>query len=150
MIANVMNGILDWLENNTFVVLAALGALLVLLALQRMLRGARRRRKPAELHPRLQAYAGRTEADVQAEEADAAGIVATSSTGIVVGYEIKQQIETVFVEGCRTPNDAIRTLKAQAARRGANAIIHLSQSRSGAGKCVAQGDAVVIKPAVAN
>ncbi len=148
MIGNSMEALLNWLQNNTFVVLGVLGILLVLLAMQRMLRGVRRRRKPAELHPRLQAYAGTTEADLEAEKADAAGIVATSSTGIVTGYEIKRQIEAVFVEGYRTPNDAIRALKAQAARRGANAIIHLSQSRSGAGKCVAQGDAVVIKPVV--
>lgn len=143
-----MNTVLTWIRTNVFLVVSILGCLLILIVIERMLRSARRRRAPAPLHPRLQSYGGRTESDIAAEQADAAGIVATSSTGIVTGYQITQQIEAVFVEGYRTPQDAITALKAQAARRGGNAIIHLSQSRSGGGKCVAQGDAVIIQPAV--
>lgn len=144
-----MDTVLNWLQNNTMLIVAVLGVLFVLLALQRMLRGIRRRRKPAQLHPRLQAYAGKTEADLAAEKADAAGIVATSSTGQIAGYQLVRQIEAVFVEGYRTPEEAVTALKARAARRGGNAIIHLHQSRTSGGKCTAQGDAVVIAPAVA-
>ena len=39
--------------------------------------------------------------------------------------------------------------KAAAARKGANAIINLSQQRSGAGRSTSQGDAVLIRPTVA-
>jgi uncharacterized protein YbjQ (UPF0145 family) len=43
----------------------------------------------------------------------------------------------------------VTALKAQASRRGANALINLSQERTAAGRCSAQGDAVVVKPETA-
>ena len=122
--------------------------LLVLAFLQRLARRVRRARKPAALHPKLQAYAGRAAVDVEADREAAAKIVATSSTGSVAGYEIVQQIEAVFVEGYRTPQEATTALKATAGRKGANAIINLSQQRSGAGRSTSQGDAVLIRPTV--
>ena len=138
--------ILNWLVGHRLELGITLVVLLGLLMLQRMWRGIRRRRKPAPLHPRLQAYAGRTDADIAADQVDASRIVATSSTPSIVGYQLVRQIEAVYVEGHRTPNDAIMALKAAGARRGANAIINLSQSRASGGRCTAQGDAVVVRP----
>lgn len=138
-----------WLQGNRPLLLGITIVLLVLLLLQRLIGKIRRRGKAAPLHPKLQAYAGRTEADLQAEQQDAAKIIATSSTGTVAGYKIIQQIEAVFVEGYRTPQEAITSLKASAARSGANAIINLAQQRTAAGRCTAQGDAVRIRPDVA-
>jgi len=144
-----MGGFFDWLVDQREYVGYAVGVLVVLALLQRAVRKLRRRRSPAALHPRLQAYAGRTEADLQADRLEAAKIVATSSTAAVAGYQIVQQIEAVYVEGYRTPADAGTGIKAAAGRRGANAIINLSQQRTAGGRCTAQGDAVVIKPAKA-
>ena len=136
-------------EYQTFL-LYTVAVLLALALLQRLARRARRARKPAPLHPKLQAYAGRAAADVEADREAAAKIVATSSTGSVAGYEIVQQIEAVFVEGYRTPQEATVALKAAAGTKGANAIINLSQQRSGAGRSTSQGDAVIIRPTVAS
>lgn len=144
-----MQAIEVWLASHKFELFVAVVVLLMLAILQRMWRGMRRRRKPAELHPRLQPYAGRSDADIAAEQFDAAKIIATSSTPTVVGYELIRQIEAVYVEGHRTPNDAVTALKAAGARKGANAIINLSQSRTAGGRCTAQGDAVVVQPNVA-
>ncbi len=141
-----MGDLVDWLVDHRTYVGYAVGVLVALVLLRRAARGLRRRRKPAALHPRLQAYAGRTEADLQADQLEAAKIVATSSTAAVAGYQIVQQIEAVYVEGYRTPADAGMAIKAAAARKGANAIINLSQQRTAGGRCTAQGDAVVIKP----
>lgn len=145
-----MEKITDWLKDHRIELLIVVAVLVALMMLQRMWRGIRRRRKPAPLHPRLQPYAGRSEADIAAEQIDAAKIIATSSTPTVVGYDLIKQIEAVYVEGHRTPNDAITALKAAGARKGANAIINLSQTRAAGGRCTAQGDAVVIRPGAAS
>jgi uncharacterized protein YbjQ (UPF0145 family) len=145
-----MDDIGQWLQDNRLLLGAAVVVLLGLLILTRMLGGVRRilrRRRPAKLHPKLQQYSGRTETDLKAERLDAAKIVATSSTVAVAGYEIIRQIEAVFVEGLRTQEEAIIALKAVAARRGANAIVNITQQRTAAGRCTAQGDAVLIRPA---
>lgn len=138
--------IANWLVSHRFELGVAVVVLLGLLMLQRMWRGIRRRRKPAPLHPKLQPYAGRTDADIASEQVDASRIIATSSTHGVVGYQLIRQIEAVYVEGHRAPNDAVTALKAVAARKGANAIVNLSQSRTAGGRCTAQGDAVVVRP----
>jgi len=139
----------QWLQDHRTALIYTVAVLLVLVFLQRLAGRVRRARKPAPLHPKLQAYAGRAAADVAADREAAARIVATSSTGSVAGYEIVQQIEAVFVEGYRTPQEATVALKAAAGRKGANAIINLSQQRSGAGRSTSQGDAVIIRPTVA-
>jgi uncharacterized protein YbjQ (UPF0145 family) len=126
---------------------AALGAVLVLL---RGWRRWRRRRRPAQLHPRLQKYAGLSAAELKAEREAAMKIIATSSTGELAGYELIQQIEAVFVEGHRSPQDALTALKAAAGRLSANAIVNLSHERTTAGRCTAQGDAVVVRPKLAS
>lgn len=115
-----------------------------LLIVQRVL-AAMRRRRPPKLHPNLQKYGGRSDEEQQADLDASLKIIATSSSSTVAGYKIVRQIEAVFVDGCRAPTEAVTALKAAAARRGANAVINLSQQRTAAGKCSAQGDAVVVK-----
>ncbi|HWL92298.1 MAG TPA: hypothetical protein VNT79_02085 [Phycisphaerae bacterium] len=148
-----MDAALHWLENNRELLILVVVGLLALVFLQRILgwlgravRSVRRRGKPVELHPRLQAYAGHSEEDLKRDLELASQVIATSSTPSVAGYTLVRQIEAVFVEGYRTPNEATTSLKATAAKRGANAIINLAHQRTAAGKCSAQGDAVVIEP----
>lgn len=150
-----MQALLDWLENNRSLLLIIVAALVALLVLQRLtrfigrlFRAVRRRGKPATLHPKLQSYGGHSDEELESDRVTAAGIIATSLTATVAGYEIVRQVEAVFVEGYRTPNDATNALKAAAVRRGANAIINLLQQRTSAGKCAAQGDAVCIEPLI--
>jgi uncharacterized protein YbjQ (UPF0145 family) len=73
-------------------------------------------------------------------------ILATSSTKGIVGFAITRQIEAVFVEGQRSPQQAVEMLKARAAEKGANAVINLQSQRLPSGKCVASGDAVIVRP----
>ena len=72
-------------------------------------------------------------------------IIATSSTSTIAGFEIVQQIEAVFIEGEKTPTAAVSAIKAQAARKGANGMINLQAARLPSGKCVANGDAVIVR-----
>jgi len=144
-----MEGVLQWLVDNRPLLIAAVAVLLILVVLRRLLgRAVRaiRRRKAGPLHPRLQKYGGRSEVDWAADQRDAGKIVATSSTPSIAGYEIVRQVEAVFVEGLRSQSEAITALKAAAARRGANAVINVTQQHTAAGRCTAQGDAVVVKP----
>ena len=119
---------------------------LALLLIVQRLRRARRRRRPVRLHPKLAKYGGGDETQSRADLDASRRIIATSSTEAVAGYRIVQQIEAVFVDGARSPDYAIAALKAEAGRRGGNAVINLSQRRTAAGRCTAQGDAVVIRP----
>ena len=74
-------------------------------------------------------------------------IVATSSTASIAGFTIVRQIDAVFTDGHSTPNQAVEALKAAAAaERGANAVINLHSARPPSGKCLAHGDAVVVRP----
>ncbi|GMU24504.1 MAG: hypothetical protein AMXMBFR13_45780 [Phycisphaerae bacterium] len=127
-------------------------ALVALLILQRAGRGlsrAIRRRRAPMIHPKLQKYnIDHAELDRQRREL-AAGIVATSTGSRLAGFRIVRQVEAVFVEGYRTPEDAVIALKAAAAERGANAILNVHTDRSVAGRCTASGDAIVVAPLVA-
>jgi len=126
--------------------IAAFTILIFVLVVIQRIRDFLRRRSPAgPLNTRLQKYAGKSPAETEADRQAAAKIIATSSTGNVAGYEIVRQIEAVFVEGYRSPEDAVLALKVAAGRLGANAIINLSQQRTAAGKCTCQGDAVVVR-----
>ncbi len=127
-------------------IVIAIVVLFGLVLVQRVLAAIRRRRAPSQLHPRLARFSGKSDADLDADRKAAALIDATSSTNCIAGYELVRQVEAVFVEGYRTPEEAVIGLKAAAARLAANAIINLSQQRTGSGKCTAQGDAVVVKP----
>jgi uncharacterized protein YbjQ (UPF0145 family) len=137
---------LDWLVENRALIAGITGAIFVLFLLQRILLAIRRRRPAGPLHPKLAAYAGRSDAEIEKDREDAGKVIATSSTGRIAGYELVRQIEATFVEGYRTPEEAVSALKAQAGRKGANAIINLSQQRTAAGRCTAQGDAVCVQP----
>lgn len=132
----------DWLTTDRLII--AVVVLTVLVVIRRV-RRALRRRRPVQLHPKLAKYGQPDPAEVRAELEASRKIIATSSTEAVAGYRIVQQIEAVFIDGCRTPEDAVAALKAAAGRRGANAVINLRQKRTAAGRCTAQGDAVVVR-----
>jgi uncharacterized protein YbjQ (UPF0145 family) len=138
-----------WLQENQLLLGMAVAALAMLVVVSRVLGRIRRlvkRRRPARLHTKLRQYGDRTDAEVQADNRAAAKIIATSSTEAIVGYDMLRQIEAVFVEGHRSQEQAVAALKAAAGSLGANAITNLTQHRSSAGRCVAQGDAVLIRP----
>jgi uncharacterized protein YbjQ (UPF0145 family) len=119
-------------------------ALIILRAVVNRIGAALRRHRAPTIHPNLQKYnVDHAQLDKQRRE-DAAKIVATSTGGRLVGYRIVRQVEAVFVEGYRTPEEATIALKAAAAQRGANGIVNVSTDRTMAGKCSASGDAVVI------
>jgi uncharacterized protein YbjQ (UPF0145 family) len=139
-----------WLQENRLLLGMAVAALAMLVVVSRVLGRIRRlvkRRRPARLHAKLRQYGDRSDAEVQADSRAAAKIIATSSTEAIVGYDMLRQIEAVFVEGHRSQEQAVAALKAVAGSLGANAITNLTQHRTAAGRCVAQGDAVLIRPA---
>lgn len=86
--------------------------------------------------------------NVQQQEIErlASQIVATSSTPAIAGYTIVRQIEAVFTDGHPSPSKAVEFLKATAAEMGANAVVNLSSARPPSGKCLAHGDAVIVRP----
>ncbi|MFQ5805138.1 MAG: hypothetical protein ACE5I3_01670 [Phycisphaerae bacterium] len=72
-------------------------------------------------------------------------IIATSSTGSIAGFTIVRQIEALFTDGHPSPSKAVEFLKATAAQKGANAVINLGSARPPSGKCLAHGDAVIVR-----
>ena len=128
-------------------ILVVLVILVLLVWVSRKIRRGLRRRRPATLHPRLQRYgetaARREEELVAKRRAEAARIVATSSGATIAGYEIREQIEAVFVDGFRQPHEAVEGLKAAAAMKGANALINVRHERTPSGQYTAAGDAVI-------
>ncbi len=136
-----------WLEANRWTIAGVATAfLLIVIVLGRMGAALRRRRRAAPLHPKLARYGGLSEAEISRQREDVLKIIATSSSDRIAGYEIVRQIETVFVEGYRTSEEALLALKAAAGRLGANAVMNLSQQRTAAGRCSAQGDSVLVRP----
>jgi len=132
----------DWLTTR-YVLIA--GCVLLALLVIRAWRRAHRRRRPVRIHPKLQKYAGPSPELLKQRRMQAEKIIATSSTDRIAGYEIVEQVEAVFVEGFRSPEEAIEGLKAAAALKGANALINLRYERAAAGRCSASGDAVVVR-----
>ena len=55
-------------------------------------------------------------------------------------------MEAVFVEGYRSPEEALIALKAAAADRGAIGMLNVRTERTTAGRCTASGDAIVVVP----
>ena len=135
----------DW-RIRLLVVLIALTVVGVVL--RRLRRFIRRRRRPT-IHPKLQKYGegyGEPSAELAAQRrSEAARIVATSSTAVIAGYEIVEQVEAVFVDGFRRPEEALEGLKAAAAMKGANAVSNVRLERAASGKCSAAGDGVVVR-----
>lgn len=131
-----------------YAVVGVVGGLVVLWLLRRVRRRLRSRRPPV-YHPKMQAYAEGSpaldEALIAKRRTEAARIVATSSKESIAGYEILEQVEAVFVEGFRRPEDALEGLKAAAAMKGANALTNVHQERTAAGKYAASGDAVMVR-----
>jgi hypothetical protein len=116
-------------------------AIWILLRIRRWLR----RRRPPKIHPRLQKYQPSHD-DFAAKRREEAGkITATSSGGSLVGYRVVRQVEAVFVDGFRRPEEAVEGLKAVAAMKGANAILHVRHEPIGSGRYSASGDAVIVE-----
>lgn len=132
----------DWYDPYLIGAVAA-GGLFLLWLIRRIGRRMRRRR-PARLSPKLQHY-GQTPEVAQARRQEAAKIIATSSTGQIVGYHTVEQVEAVFVDGFRRPEEALEGLKAAAAMKGANALTNVHTERTSAGRCSASGDAVIVR-----
>jgi len=139
----------EWLVTNRAILVWIVAGLLVLWFFQvlagRLLRRLRRLRPP-RIHPRLAQYnIDHAELDRHRRE-QAKLIIATSTGARLVGYRIVRQVEAVFVEGFRSPEDALIALKAEAVQRGANGLLNVRTERTAAGRCTAAADAVVIVP----
>ena len=144
-----MTTLQEWLVTNRAVLVWIVAGLLVLWFFQvlagRLLRRFRRLRPP-RIHPRLAQYnIDHAELDRHRRE-QAKLIIATSTGARLVGYRIVRQVEAVFVEGFRSPEDALIALKAEAVQRGANGLLNVRTERTAAGRCTAAADAVVIVP----
>ena len=141
----------SWLGTWQFKAGVALVALLVALLIYRRVRRALRRRRPVRLHPKLQkygqAYGEPDEEFLTKRRVEAEKIIATSSTPTIAGYEIIEQVEAVYMDGLRKPEDALEGLKAVAAMKGANAVANVQRSRGSDGKYTASGDAVIVRKA---
>lgn len=128
--------------------LLAVAALLAIVWVRRKV-GRWLRRRRGVLHPHLQKYAGAAgepnEALTAQRRAAAARVVATSSGAAIAGYDIIEQIEAVFVDGFRRPEEALEGLKAVAAMKGANAVTNVRHERNASGRCSASGDAVMVR-----
>lgn len=122
------------------------GATVLLMALWIALRVRRwlRRRRSPRIHPNLAKYQQGDEV-ARLRRAEAQKILATSSTNAIAGFRIIRQIEAVFVDGFRRPEEAVEGLKAASAMKGANAVINVSHSPSSMGRYCASGDAVVVQ-----
>ncbi len=108
---------------------------------QKRRESARNRRE----HEELRRQRGFVALHQQEVERMAGRILATSSTASIAGFDVIRQIEAVFTDGHPSPARAVEMLKAMAAERGANAVINLATERLGSGKCVARGDAVLVR-----
>jgi len=124
------------------------GAVLVALPLIGILMRIRSAARSRRLQKELRRHYTFADEQKQGRAKLAGKITATSSTGTIAGYEIVRQIEAVFTDGHRSPSQAVEALKALAAAQGANAVINLATERPPSGKCLARGDAVVIKAIV--
>ena len=121
-------------------------AVIVLVLILRVLGGLRERRDAARRRAVLhrEREGARAEHDELQRLADK--IVTTSSTTRLIGFAIVRQVEAVFTEGFPSSVAALENAKALAARKGANALINLDARQTPAGKWVAAGDAVIVRP----
>lgn len=143
---NLFSRLLSEYRLYLFYALGALVGLLVLRSIWRRIWRAIRRSRPAQIHPSLQKYnVDYAELDRKRRET-AVGVVATSTGSRLAGFRIVRQVEAVFVEGFRTPDEALTALKALAVERGANALLNVRTERTAAGRCSASGDAIVAAP----
>jgi len=143
----------EWLVTHrpmlVWIVIGLLALLMVRSLARRLLRQVCRSRPP-RIHPSLAKYSvDHTEVDRHRRK-QAQQILATSTGSRLVGYKILRQVEAVFVEGFRTPEEALTAIKSDAADRGANALINVRTERTTAGRCTAGADAVVVVPLAAH
>ena len=135
----------DWRVQALIVLLA----LAVLMWILRIIRRVTRRHRPPVINPLLQKYGesrpAPNEEFLAKRWAEAARIVATSSTASIVGYGIVEQIEAVFVDGFSRPEDALEGLKAAAAMKGGNAVMNVFQKCDAARRYSAHGDVVKVR-----
>lgn len=135
-------GLSGWQTVALKVALALLAAAIALWVIQRTveyLRGLR----AATINPKLAKYAGEDDPEAQNRRLLAGLIRSTASTDQIPGYKIVRAVEAMYVDGFRTPAEALEGLKAAAAEKGANALINVRHERSSMGRCAASGDAVV-------
>lgn len=111
----------------------------------RLLHNRRLARQSSQRRAELRRQYGFAFAQQQEIERLAERILATSTTGSIPGFIIVRQIDAIFTDGHATPSKAVELLKAHAGEKGANAIINLTSERLGSGKCVARGDAVLVR-----
>lgn len=131
------------LDQQFKIVVGATAVLAVVWIAIRVRRFIRRRRAP-RIHPNLQKY--QPDEDIAARRRrEADKILATSSSQQIAGYRIVRQIEAVFVDGFRKPEDAIEGLKAVAAMKGANAMTNVRHAPAALGRYSASGDAVLVR-----
>ncbi|MHC4441223.1 MAG: hypothetical protein ACYTF1_14265 [Planctomycetota bacterium] len=136
---NLLQEYRPWLILGVIVLLV----LIILRGIWRRVSRMLRRLRPARIHPSLQKYNVDYTKQTREQKERAVVIVATSMGNRLAGYRIVKQVDAVFVEGYRTPEEAMVALKATAAERGANALLNVRTDRTSAGKCTASGDAVV-------
>lgn len=141
-----MPNLLNITDPLTQAILLGAGITICLALLGWMLSRWRDSEREARMRAELRRTRGSVEERQQALQRLATRIVATSSTGAIAGFAITRQIEAVFAEGQRSPAEAVTALKAEAAGKGANALINLHSQRLPSGKCVASGDAVIVRP----
>lgn len=138
----------DWFDLKPWKIIA-LFSLLMAWWLIRKIQLFYRRRKPATIHPKLQKYGqhyGEPDEKLTAQRRmEAEKILATSSSNTIAGYDLMEQVEAVYVDGFRRPDEAIEGLKAMAAMKGANALTNVMQNRTSTGTCAANGDAVIVQ-----
>ncbi len=122
-------------------------AAVVLAAIWTVLRIRRwlRRKQPPKIHPKLQKYQPSHDDFAAQRHEESQKIIATSSGESLVGYRVIRQVEAVFVDGFRRPEEAVEGLKAVAAMKGANAVLRVRHEPIGSGRYSASGDAVIVE-----
>lgn len=133
---------------DSFAVKLVVGALILLGAAAAAYFWRRWRDAAQANRARAELRAARRQIDEQREAAArlASRVIATSSTSEIRGFAITRQIEAVFADGYKTPGAAVQAAKAEAAKRGGNALINLVSERLPSSLCSARGDAVIVKP----
>jgi hypothetical protein len=126
--------------------LSAFAAMILLSAIAKWLQNRSEASRARRERDELRRQRGFVALHQQEVERMASQILATSSTAAIAGFEVLRQIEAVFTDGHPSPARAVEMLKAMAAERGANAVINLATERLSTGKCVARGDAVLVRP----
>ncbi len=128
-----------------YIVLGA-GAIILLGLLLSIIGRWRQRRRTSEIQASVRKSVAERERRAAERTQLADRILATSSTGQLLGFEIVRQIETVFSDGEPASSESVAAIKSAAAHKGANALINVQVRQSPGGKWIASGDAIVVRP----